>query len=61
MRQLDSTLLIRINRTDKDQVLKSFGTNNVSEYLRDKLYEYYEKSQEEKPHIYRLLSLVNYL
>ncbi len=49
MRQLDSTLLIRINRTDKDQILKSFGTNNVSEYLRDKLYEYYEKSQEEKP------------
>ena len=37
MRQLDSTLLIRINRTDKDQILKSFGTNNVSEYLRDKI------------------------
>ena len=30
MRQLDSSILIRINRTDKDQILKSFGTNNVS-------------------------------
>ena len=47
MRQLDSTLLIRINRTDKDQILKSFGTNNVSEYLRDKLYEYHEKTLKE--------------
>jgi len=47
MRQLDSTLLIRINRTDKDQILKSFGTNNVSEYLRDKLYEYHEKALQE--------------
>jgi len=47
MRQLDSSLLIRINRTDKDQILKSFGTNNVSEYLRDKLYEYHEKTLKE--------------
>ena len=47
MRQLDSTLLIRINRTDKDEILKSFGTNNVSEYLRDKLYEYHEKTLKE--------------
>lgn len=44
MRQLDSSLLIRINRSDKDQILKSFGTNNVSEYLRNKLYEYHEKT-----------------
>jgi len=47
MRQLDSSLLIRINRTDKDEILKSFGTNNVSEYLRDKLYEYHEKTLKE--------------
>ena len=26
---------------------KSFGTNNVSEYLRDKLYEYHEKTLKE--------------
>ena len=47
MRQLDSTLLIRINRTDKDQILKSFGANNVSEFLRNKLYEYHEKTLKE--------------
>ena len=47
MRQLDSSLLIRINKTDKDQILRSFGTNNVSEFLRDKLYEYHEKTLKE--------------